>query len=89
MLFELQDRTKMGEEWWNCAERGLCVGSTYLKYKSMHKYTRVARAQDGVEVKSIIYLALVKKDMLHFVQCVRAVRGMGLVRHLRLPCCTV
>ena len=31
----------------------------------MHKYTRVARGQDGVEVKSMIDLMLVKKDMLH------------------------
>ena len=30
-----------------------------------------------MEVKSIIDLMLVKKDMLHFVQDVRAVRGMG------------
>ena len=33
--------------------------------------------QDGVEVKSMIDLVLVKKDMLHYVQDVRAVRGMG------------
>ena len=43
----------------------------------MHKYTRVARVQEGVEVKSMIDLVLVKKDMLHYVQDVRAVRGMG------------
>ena len=60
----------MGEEWWSCAERGLCVGKTYFEHKNLHKYRRVARGQDGVEV-------LVKKDMLQFVQDVRAVRGMG------------
>ena len=44
----------------------------------MHKYTRVARSQDGVEVvKSMIDLVLMKKDMMYFVQDVRAVRGMG------------
>ena len=43
----------------------------------MHKYTRVVRGQDGVEVKSMIDRVLVKKDMLRFVQDVRAVRGMG------------
>ena len=37
----------------------------------------MARDQDEVEVKSIIDLLLVKKDMLHFVQDVRLVRGMG------------
>ena len=41
----------------------------------MHKYTRVARGQD-VEVKSMIDLVL-KKVMLHYVQDVRALRGMG------------
>ena len=34
----------------------------------------MARGQDGVEVKNMI--DLVKKDMLGFVQDVRAVRGM-------------
>ena len=45
--------------------------------KNLYKYTRVARGQDGVEVKSKIYLVLVRKDMLRFVQDVKAVRGMG------------
>ena len=48
-----------------CAERGLYVGNTYLENKSLHKYTRVARSHDGVEVISMIDLMLVKKDMLH------------------------
>ena len=26
-----------------CEERGLCVGNTYFKTRSVHKYTRVAR----------------------------------------------
>ena len=60
-----------------CAERGLCVDKTYLEHKNLHKYTRVTRNQDGVEVKSMVDLVLVKKDMLHFVQDVRTVRGMG------------
>ena len=37
----------------------------------------MARVQDEVGVKSRIDLMLVKKDMLHFVQDVLAVRGMG------------
>ena len=36
-----------------CAERGLCVGYTYFKHRSLHKYTRVTRGQDEVEVKSM------------------------------------
>ena len=59
------------------AEKGLCIGDTYFKHRSLHKYTRVARDQDGVEVKSMIDLVLMKKDILHYVQDVRAVRGMG------------
>ena len=43
------------------------------EHKSLHMYTRVARGQDGVEIKSMIDLVLVKKAMLHYV---RAARGM-------------
>ena len=52
---------------------GLCMGNTYF----IHKYTRVASGQDGVKVKTMIDLVLVKKALLHYVQDVRAVRGMG------------
>ena len=45
------------------AERGPCLGNT-LK----HKYIRVVKSQDGVKVKSMIDLLLVKKDVLHFGQ---------------------
>ena len=54
-----------------CAEKGLFVDNTYLEHKSLHTYTIVARSQDGVEVKSIIDLVLMKKDMLRYVQDVR------------------
>ena len=47
-----------------CSERGLCVGNTYFKNRSLHKYTRITRRQDGVEIKSMIDLVLVKRDML-------------------------
>ena len=60
-----------------CAERGLYVGNTYFKHKSLHKYTKVAKGQNGVEVKSMIDLVLVKKHMQRYVQDKRAVRGMG------------
>ena len=43
-----------------CAERGLCVGNTYFKHRSLHKYIRVVRGQNRMEVD----LVLVKKDML-------------------------
>ena len=45
------------------AERGLCVDNTYFEHKNFHKYTRVARFQDEVEIKSMIDLVLVKKDI--------------------------
>ena len=35
-------------------ERRLCVRNTYFKHIGLHKYTRVAREQDRVEVKSMI-----------------------------------
>ena len=60
-----------------CAEKGICMGNTYFKHRSLHKYTRVARGLNGVEIKSMINLMLVKKDMLHYGQDVKAVRGMG------------
>ena len=46
---------------------------TYFEHKNFHKYTK---DQDGVELKNIIDLVL-KKDMLHFVQYVKAVKGIG------------
>ena len=55
----------------------MCVGNTYLGHKSLHKYTRVASGQDGVEVKNLIDLVLLKKDVLVCVQDVRAMRRMG------------
>ena len=69
----------MVEEWWNFAKKEGTVWVTHFKHRSLHKYTRVARGRDGVEIKSMIDLMLVKKDMLRYVQDVRAVRGMGCV----------
>ena len=66
-------------------ERGLCVGNTYFKHKGLHKYTLVARDRDGVEIKSIIGLVLVKRDMLQYVQ--EGERDG--TRPLRSPCYTV
>ena len=71
-----------------CAEKGMCVCNTYLKHRSLHKYTRVARGQEGMVVKSMKDLVLVKKDILRYVQDVRVVRGMdrGLSDHHVLLC---
>ena len=43
-------------------------GYIYFKQRRLHKYTRVARGQG---------LVLAKKDMLRYVQDVRAMRVMG------------
>ena len=37
------------------------MGNAYFKHRSLHKYTRVARGEDRLEVKSMIDLVLVKK----------------------------
>ena len=55
----------------------MCIGYAYFEHKNLYKYTMVARGQDGLEVRSIIDLVLVKKDMLPYLQDMRAVRGMG------------
>ena len=68
-VLKLKERMIMGL----CAERGLCVGNTYFKHRSIHRYTR---GQDRVKIKSMIDLVLVKRDMLRYVQDVRVVRGM-------------
>ena len=44
---------------------------------SLHKYTRVARGQDRVEIKSMIDLVMVKRDMQWYVQDVRVRREIG------------
>ena len=44
--------------------RRLCVRNTYFERKSSQGWQGV---QDRVEVKSMIDLVLVKKDMLHYV----------------------
>ena len=71
-----------------CVERGLCMGKTYFKHISLHKYTRVAKGQGGMEIKSMIDLVPVKRDLLRYVQDVRAGERNG-TRPLRPACCTV
>ena len=51
----------------------VCVGNTYFEHKSLHKYTRLERGQNGVKVKSMIDVVLVKYGIWPF----------------RSPCCTV
>ena len=60
-----------------CDERRPCLSDTYFEHKSLHKYTRMARDKYGVEVKSMIELVLVKRDLLRYMLDVRAVQGKG------------
>ena len=48
----------------------------------------MARGQEGVEIKSMKDLVLVKRDMLQYVQDVKAGRGMGrgLSDHIVILC---
>ena len=60
-------------EWLNSVVKGLCIGNICFEHKSLHKYTRML---DGVELRCMLDLLLLKKDILHYVQDVRVVRGM-------------
>ena len=51
-----------------CAEKGLSVSKTYFDLMNLHRYTRVDRRQDVMEVMSMIDLVLVKKVMLRYVE---------------------
>jgi hypothetical protein len=76
-----------GVEWENengmrvidfCVDKGMCVCNTFFDHKSVHKYTRVGKDRDGAEVKSMIDVVLVKKEMLKYVMDVKSVRGLGM-----------
>ena len=49
------------------AERRLCVDNTKFEHQILHRYTRVARGQDGVDAMSMVNLVLVKNDMPCYV----------------------
>ena len=64
------------------------MGNTYFKHRSLHKYTRVARGQDGVEIKSMI--DLVAGEEGHDAICAGCEGGeRDGMRPLRPLCCTV
>ena len=57
---------------WFYAEKG----NKYFEKKSVHKYTRAVRGQKGIEVKNMTDQMLVKKNILRYMQDLRAVKGM-------------
>ena len=65
------------EEWWSFAQKGESAWVTHILSTEVCISTQVAKGQDGVEIKSMINLVLVKRDILRYVQEVMAVRGMG------------
>ena len=76
VLLEFQERMIMEEECSSVLKED-CVDNTQFEQKSLRKYTRVVRDQDGLKVKSIIDVVLVNRDMLYYAQDIRAVKGMG------------
>ena len=75
VLLEFQERMIIVEEGWSSGQKGDCVWVTHIL--STEVCISIQEWQEGVEVKSMIDLVLVKRDMLQYVQDVRVVRGMG------------
>ena len=61
----------------SCIENELCLGNTYSEHNTLFKRTRMVRSRDRLEAMIIIDVVLVEKDMLGYVQYMRAVRGVG------------
>ena len=68
----------MVEEWYISALKGDCVKVIHTLRTEFAEVHKGGKGQDGVEVKSMIDLVLMKKEMLRYVKDVRTVRGMGL-----------
>ena len=71
-----------------CAERVLCVGNTYFKHKSLHKYTRVAKGQDIAEVNEHDKSSGGEEGYAELCEGCEGNERNGM-RHLRSPCYTV
>ena len=70
-----------------CAKGGLCVGNTCFEHKNLHKYTRLASDQNGVEVKHDKSGAGEEGYAAFCTGCEGSERNG--TRHLRSPYCTV
>ena len=56
---------------------------TYFKHRSMHKYTRMARGQDSVEIKSMLDVVQVKRYAVICAGCEGGERdGKSLSDHM-------
>ena len=64
MLLDFQERMIIVEEWWSFVPKGDCVWVTHILSTEVCISTKVARGRDGMEVKSMIDLVLVKRNRL-------------------------
>ena len=65
------------ENKWSFEQKGDCVWVIHFKSRNLHKCIRVVRGQDVMEVRSMVDLVLVNRDVLRYAHYVRVVRGMG------------
>ena len=76
------------EVWRSSVLKWDCVGNTYFKLRSLHKYTRLARVQDRVEVKEHDRSGAGEEGYAVIYAGCKGSERKG-TRLLRLPCCTV
>ena len=82
MFLEFDGRMIMEEEWCSpVSERWLCVGNKYFEHRSLHKYTMVARGQDGHRS------GVGEEGYALCAECEVSERNGK--RPLRSPCCTL
>ena len=78
MLLEFQERIITAEKWWSSVLKGGCVQVIHTLSTEVYistQWWQIVKTER--RVKSMTDLLLMKRDMLHYVQDVRAVRGMG------------
>ena len=64
MVFEFQERMIILEEWLSCAQKGDSVWVTHVLSTEVCISTQEWQGVKTVEIKSMVDLVLVKKDML-------------------------
>ena len=62
------------------------MGNTYSEHMTLFKRTRMVRNRDRLEAMIIIDVVLVKKDMLGYVQYMRAEEWEKAFRIIKLYC---
>ena len=73
-LLEFRVKMIMKGENYNFVPKGTCASVTHYEHNNIHKYSRVGRGQDGMEVMSKIDLLL--GGMLKYVLDVKTLMGM-------------